>query len=41
MCNMDSEDDFLKENEFKQCCAEFIKYSEQVGDNWQWRNVKV
>ncbi|XP_053153153.1 ubiquitin-like-conjugating enzyme ATG10 isoform X4 [Hemicordylus capensis] len=38
--NFDGEDDFLEENKFKQYCAEFIKYSQKMGDNWQWRNVK-
>ncbi|XP_020645986.2 ubiquitin-like-conjugating enzyme ATG10 [Pogona vitticeps] len=35
-----SEDLFLEENKFKQDCAEFIKCSQQMGDNWQWINVK-
>ncbi|XP_066474286.1 ubiquitin-like-conjugating enzyme ATG10 isoform X2 [Tiliqua scincoides] len=38
--NFDSEDPFLEENKFKEYCAEFIKLSQQIGDNWQWTNVK-
>lgn len=39
--SFDSEGDFLEENKFKEHCAEFIKLSRQIGDNWQWKHVKV
>nr|XP_060617714.1 ubiquitin-like-conjugating enzyme ATG10 [Anolis sagrei ordinatus] len=34
------EDFFLEEDKFKQDCIEFIKFSQQMGDNWQWKNIK-